>query len=290
MRSTASILIPFALATAAFGQMAPGKLQFEVASIRPAAPITAGTQSATAGVKIDGAQLRASMMSLKDYFGMAYELRVHQIEGPDWLASKRWEIAATLPEGHSTPKEVSAMLAALLEDRFQIKSHREKKDFPVYALQVAKGGIKAVEAPLDPEERTITAVGTGGPQGTVINFPRGASLSVGSNRIEAKKFAMQALADTLARFMDRPVVDETGLTATYDISLTLAPEDFGALMVRSAIAAGINLPPQAMKVLEVASGDSLHRELDKAGLKLEAKKAPMEVLVIDSIAAEPSAN
>ncbi len=101
---------------------------------------------------------------------------------------------------------------------------------------------------------------------------------------------MQVLADTLARFVEKPVVDQTGLTATYDLALELTPEDFQALMIRSAVAAGVTLPPQAMKLLDVASGDSLHEALAKVGLRLESKKVPLDVLIVDSINHTPTEN
>lgn len=155
----------------------------------------------------------------------------------------------------------------------------------------AKGGIKAVENPLDAESRDgVTVGGTGGAQGTVISLGRGSTLSVGANRIEGKKFVMVALADTLARFVDRPVVDETGLTSAYDITLDMTQEDFQALMIRAGIAAGVTMPPQALALLDKASGDSLHESLAKMGLKLEAKKVPMDVIVIDSINRTPTEN
>jgi uncharacterized protein (TIGR03435 family) len=113
---------------------------------------------------------------------------------------------------------------------------------------------------------------------------------VAGTKIEARKLSMASIADTLVRFVDRPVVDQTGLTATYDLTLELAPEDFQAMMIRAGIEAGINMPPQAMKLLETASGDSLHEALAKAGLKLEAKKAPLDVVVIESVNRTPSEN
>ena len=218
------------------------KPQFEVATIRQAPPISVTSgQPVTGGFRMDGQQMRATLMPLRDYLGVAYKLPIYRIEAPDWMISTRFDISATLPEG-SKQDQVSDMMAALLTERFHIKSHRESKEFPVYALVVLKGGILAKEDPLDPEERTVDATGTGSAAGTFIKLPRGASLAIQGNKIEVKKFGMAALADTLGRFMDRPVVDQTGLGDTaYDISLELAPEDFMAMMVRSGVAAGITM-------------------------------------------------
>jgi uncharacterized protein (TIGR03435 family) len=98
------------------------------------------------------------------------------------------------------------------------------------------------------------------------------------------------LAPTLSAFMDRPVVDMTDLKGKYDFVLELSPEDFRAMGIRSAMAAGIALPPQAIQMAEAASGDSLSSALDKLALKLESRKAPLEVIVIDHAEKTPSDN
>jgi uncharacterized protein (TIGR03435 family) len=72
--------------------------------------------------------------------------------------------------------------------------------------------------------------------------------------------------------------------------LTFTQEDFNAMMIRSAITAGVNLPPEALKALQYSSGDSLLGALEKVGLKLETRKAPLEVLVIDHVLRVPTEN
>jgi uncharacterized protein (TIGR03435 family) len=94
----------------------------------------------------------------------------------------------------------------------------------------------------------------------------------------------------MARFTDRPVVDMTALKGHYDFALELSPEDFGAMGIRAAIAAGVALPPQALQAAEAASGDSLFNAVEKLGLKLESRKAPVEVLVIDHAEKTPTEN
>jgi uncharacterized protein (TIGR03435 family) len=267
-------------------QGASGKVQFEVASIRPITPDTA----TTTGVRIDGAQFHASM-PLRGFVMLAYGARPYQLEAPEWTSLQWYEIAATLPEGHGKTDEVWEMLKALLAERFHMKTHLQTKDLPIYALTVIQGGIKAKEDPLDPIERSVEAVSSSSAITTVSKLPRGATLAIGGNKIEAKKFTMGTLANELTRFVDRPVVDQTGLAAdaAYDLTLELTPEDFLATRVRGAIAFGFTPPPQGMKLLE-ASGDSLYTALAKVGLKLEPRKAPMEVVVVDSSDKAPSAN
>src|SRR5262245_58237841 len=121
---------------------------FEVASIRPA--VDAPRQAVAAAGRIDGAQYRISGLTIKDYISIAYGLKLTQIAAPDWIATDRFDIWGTLPEG-ALPNQVPGMMQTLLEDRFELKAHREKKEFSVYALRIAAGGLKTLEVPADPE-------------------------------------------------------------------------------------------------------------------------------------------
>jgi uncharacterized protein (TIGR03435 family) len=272
------------------GQKTPGRVEFEVASIKPSPPPSA--ERLDVGLHIDGAQVRCSYLSLKDYIRMAYQVKDYQVTGPDWIASDRFDIAAKLPEG--APREqVREMLQSLLADRFQVKLHHDQKEFPVYGLVVGKGGLKIKEAAPAPEAAgsvplNITASGARG--GTSVNLGNGASFTAGDNKFEGTKLTMVNTADLLSRFTDRPVVDMTDLKGRYDFTLEFTPEDFRAMRIRSALAAGITLPPQALKLLEESSGDSLFAAVEKLGLKLEPRKAPLDVLVIDHIEKTPTEN
>src|SRR5438067_11004728 len=207
-------IFPAVLAAAfAFGQSATPRPEFEVASIKPS-PAAAPGGHVDVGVHVDGAQVRCTWFSLTDYIGMAYEVKHYQISGPPWLASARFDISAKVPSGER--EHIRLMLQSLLADRFQMKMHREKKDFPVYALTVTKSGIKMKALPAEEAgsaraeasgEANVAA--TGGPAGVSVNMGGGSSFAFANNQLEAKKLTMAAFADTLARFMDRPVVDLT---------------------------------------------------------------------------------
>src|SRR5258707_955181 len=84
-------------------------------------------------LNIYGSQVSISFLTLKDYIGFAYRTRLNQIVGPDWLGSDRFNIVGKLADGASTDK-VPEMMQSLLLDRFQMQMHREKKEFPVFAL------------------------------------------------------------------------------------------------------------------------------------------------------------
>jgi uncharacterized protein (TIGR03435 family) len=291
-----ALAAPLLAMTVSMAQTAAPRLEFEVASIRPSAPMTA---EAKIGVHVDGAQVSCTYLSLKDYIQSAYNVKNYQVVGPEWVGSERFDIAAKLPAG-ATKDQVPAMLQSMLEDRFKMKTHRESKDFPVYALIVAKAGLKlkessdpdgaaaAAQAPGRGGDVNVTA--QGGRGGVSVNLGNGSFFTFADNKMEGRKLAMQSFADTLARFMDRPVVDMTELKGVYDFTLEFTQEDYMAMLIRSALAAGVVMPPQALKMLELSSGDSLLTALAAQGLKLEARKAPLPVLVIDRMEKTPSDN
>ena len=291
MNATKSLLIVLS-ATAAFSQTPP-RPEFEVATIRRSAQTP--QDGVTAGVRIDGAQVRCAFLTLKDYIGIAYRIKLYQVSGPDWLGSERFDISGTVPAGVPTT-QFPEMLQSLLEERFKLKIHRDKKDFPVYVLEVAKGGLKMQESAPDPDlakadaKAPVNVTGSGGSQGVAINYGRGTSYTFSNNRFEAKRFTMELFAGNLERFVDRPIVDMTELKGTYDIVLEVTQEDYRAMLIRAGINAGVTLPPEALRLLEGASVSSLLDAIQKLGLKLDARKAPLDLLVIDDARKTPTDN
>jgi uncharacterized protein (TIGR03435 family) len=281
------VLILSIVAAAAATLAAQEPPRFEVASIRPSGELT---QQSKGGLTITQRQARFSLLSLNDYIGIAFGVKVQQIAGPDWLASTRFEIAATIPE-NQPPEQVGAMVKALLEDRFKLRTHREHREFPVYGLEVVAGGSKLVRVPdAAPTDAPFTVSSGATPGGAAVDLGQGSSLLLGNNRFEAKKVSMTTLADLLGRFVDRPVVDMTKLEGRYDVAFEVSPDDFVAMMIRSAVAAGIPLPPQALQRLETASLAAVPDAVKSLGLSLAARRAPLEVLVIDSIEKLPTEN
>jgi uncharacterized protein (TIGR03435 family) len=127
----------------------PKPAEFEVASIKPFDPSAQG--QVLAGMHVDGARIRALGYSLRDLLAVAYKIKATLISGPDWTASERFDISATLPAA-STMAQLPEMFQTLLADRFQVKVHKDKKEFPVYALLVGKGGLKMRETLPDKDE------------------------------------------------------------------------------------------------------------------------------------------
>src|SRR4051812_42000627 len=85
------------LCAVAFGQTKPPRPEFEVASIKPSA--AQAMNSAAVGIHVDGAQFRCNYFTLKDYIGVAYRVKVDQINAPDWVMSEHFDIAAKIPSG-----------------------------------------------------------------------------------------------------------------------------------------------------------------------------------------------
>jgi uncharacterized protein (TIGR03435 family) len=240
-------LVPaFVWVWAVFGQTA-----FEVASIRP--NVGGDDRSVFSRTSLsrspEGVKLEVRNASLKLCLQRAFDVRAHQISGPDWLSTTRFDIAARAPVA-VTMEEARIMWQALLEDRFKLKLHRETRVLPVYTLVVGKNGPK------------IRAAEGEGQSGTWE----------GKGQLTAKKESMARFADALSRRMDRPVVDETGLSGAYDFVLDLLRDE-------SHGDPGPNYDGAIFTALQ-----------DQLGLKLEAKKQPVEILVIDHAEKLPTEN
>lgn len=271
-----------------YAQAAPARPEFEVASIKPVDSLTSAP-TVNIGIRIDGAQFSCSSYSLKDYLRFAYNVKGYQIEGPDWIAQERYAVTAKIPDGVPRDK-IREMLQAMLEQRFKIKSHRMQKDFPVYALIVDKGGLKMKEvASGGTPPSSINVKAQGGPGGVGVDLGNGSAFYFADDKFTGKKLYMVTLADALSIFLDRPVVDMTGLTGAYDFEFHMSEEDYRALLIRSAVNNGVQLPPQALQFM-TATPDSLFSAVQLVGLKLDARKAPLDVIVIDSADKTPTEN
>jgi len=218
---------------------------------------------------------------------MAYNVKDFQIIGPDWLASEHFDITAKRPEGVEGEKALRGMMASLLEDRFKLVMHRETRDLPAYALVVGKGGLKMKEIPPDADGGDTSKVDVnvtgGGRGGTTVDLGGGSSLSYSINKLEAHKVNIPSIVDSLSKFLDRPVVDETGLTGRYNFTLEYSIDELRNL-VRSSGADASRIPD--------LGGDqvSIFTSVETLGLKFEARKSPVPVIVIDSIQRTPTAN
>ena len=249
-------------------------LTFEVATIKPAAPldrmkIAAGIQAGQMpkiGPHIDRARAEYTYMALKDLIALAYKVKPYQITGPDWTASQRFDIVAKLPEGASKD-DVPKMLQALLEDRFKLAVHRDNQEHPVLALLVGKKGPKmkeSVEAPEPIDENAALKPGemktdtADGPVRVAVGQNGSATINMGAKgtinyrmdpatrslHMEGSKVTMAGFADMLSRFSQmtggggRQVVDMTELKGNYEVALDFSLTD----LMNMARAAGVDIP------------------------------------------------
>jgi uncharacterized protein (TIGR03435 family) len=272
--------------------------KFEVASIRPSQP--AGPERVGIGLHLDGAQVRIVALPMRDYVARAYRLKLYQVTGPEWLSAERYDLSAKLPEG-STPEQIPEMLQSLLAERFQMKIHREKRDLPIYALTLGKPPLKLQESAADPASTNpprpgdvnVAIAGGVNPSGAPavsVNLGNGSSYTFANGKFELKKVTTAMLAQQLERYVDRPIIDTTGLKGNYDLAVTVTPEDSQTMMIRAAVNAGVLLPPQALQLLETGSIASLLDGLQQLGLKMEARKAPLDVVVVDQASKRPNDN
>jgi len=310
-----------AIAGTAFGQAPAAAPAFEVASIKPAPPMTPAMITSGkmhVGMKIDAARVDIGFLSLMDLICKAYEVKQYQVTGPSWLSTERFDIVAKMPEG-ATKEQVPKMLQTLLAERFKLQIHREKKDQPVYALVVGKGGPKLKDAeeiaPAAPTPETTGPNGAPAPASTgssQVNFKQtagGAVVTDGEGRqqkisaspdgktmhFEISRTTMDEMAEGMWRFVDRPIVNQTGLTGKYQMTLDIAMADIMA-MARAAGVAVPNAPgggAESGKPADAASdptGNSIFASFQNAGLKLEPKKLPLDFIVVDHAEKVPTEN
>ena len=207
----------------------------------------------------------------------AYQLKRYQISGPSWLDEDCFEIVARPPEGASVT-HIPAMLQSLLAERFHLVAHMDERPAPAYALVVDKGGPKFKEAP--PPTMNYRR---GGPASGLVYF-RSAANAQGFKG----SLSMATVAKYLAGHLARPVFDFTGLTGTFDIDLTWAPDptiDRLPPYVEATAQSGhpVLVPDPPTATLFTALRESL-------GLRLEARNLPVQSLVVDRIDRTPTGN
>lgn len=243
-------------------QMAPdANPSFEVATIKPNV-LGAGGK----GFGIRGRTFRTGNTSLTDLIVFAYDVQKKQIiDGPDWIDKDKYDITA-VPDAEGTPsnQQWKTMVQKLLADRFQLVFHKDKKELSVYVLSVAKGGPKNLT------KSDSTGDGFSVP---IRNVPGGFTMPIRNATMEDfTGFALQGAV------VDRPVLDQTGIKGRYDFTLTWATlgTEFGGAVQPPA--AADNPPPSLFTAIQ-----------EQLGLKLDAVRAPADVMVIDK-AEKPSPN
>ena len=257
---------------------------FEVASIKPAAPMQSGRimigMRGGPGTD-DPGQMTFTNSSLGDLIQSAYDVKSYQVTGPGWLQTERFDVVAKVPAG-TTKADSRIMLQHLLADRFKLVLHRSSKEASVYALLVAKGGPKLKESTTQQVNEPGRVSG-----GMRMMIAPGARM-----RMVAEGTTIPKLVDALGMQVDRPIVDMTGLTGTYDVTLEFAPDP--AILQAKMAAMGVPPPPPDGVGPTLADNGPLATIFtalpEQLGLRLEARKGPVELLVIDSVEKTPTDN
>jgi uncharacterized protein (TIGR03435 family) len=255
----------FFLGLAAMGL---GQERFEVASIKPTAPDVRGTSiqfQPPLGLRISNCTLRMMIT-------FAYDIRDFQlVGGPGWVGSERFDVLAksekkagseevpddprkmTEAQLKTRADEIRERLRNLLADRFGLKVHRESKEGAVYALLVAKGGVKIQPVTEDRTKR------------------QGISSS-GRGQMTAYQLPISMFVNFLSGELNRPVLDQTELTGKYDFNLVWTPE------------LGERREPGEPPPATQADGPSVFTALREVlGLRLEAQRGPVPMVVIDQV-------
>jgi uncharacterized protein (TIGR03435 family) len=235
--------------------------EFEVASIKPTG------QPGGLGLNVTATELRAGSISLAGLITFTFELHLTQVSGlPGWAETEGYEIVAKLPQG-GDPSDVQlrTMLKSLMQSRFGLSFHTEKRELSVYTISIGKNGPAGIKM--------------------VKNTTNGQR--VGAQGLGRTLFSGITMADFAGqlqlRVLDRPVIDRTGLTDRYDFTLNWRPDEFqfpraSAAQRANAVAAGADALPDLFTAVQ-----------EQLGLKLDATKAPVDVLVIDKVS-KPSEN
>jgi uncharacterized protein (TIGR03435 family) len=251
--------IRFAAVVAIAGGIAASQ-DFEAATIKPVAPPESRTRPGCTGGPgtRDPGLLTCENFSLSFLVMMAYNLRSFQFSGPGWMDTERYHVAARIPAGTTLP-QFRTMLQHLLADRFHLAAHTKSIEGGAYELTVASGGAELAKSPEGAEAQDPTVW---------MPPPAGPPIRTRVSR-RAVNQSMAAIAMFLADQLGRPVKDATGLTGSYDYTLTWMADP-----------AGRGGP--AVDVPEGDPGSTLEQAVrDQLGLRLTLRKGPVEILVVD---------
>jgi uncharacterized protein (TIGR03435 family) len=213
-------------------------------------------------------RLSITNMTPKNLLMLAYGVRDSQVVGgPNWIDSDAYNIEAK-SSGNATPKELTGtMLQSLLDERFHLKVHIERRELPVYDLMIAKRGSLLQKTP----DQTCTPFDPGSPPlpGDPNRDPAQmcGSIGLGLTNLNAKQATTAALAMAFAHLLGRTVIDKTGLVGEFDGRLTFAPP--------GVVPSGAPVDPALPDIFTAVE--------EQLGLKLESSRGPVPVVLIDRI-------
>jgi uncharacterized protein (TIGR03435 family) len=248
------------LASAVYGQ-------FEAASVKPAPPSDGRSRPSMQGGPgtADPGQVTYRNVTLLAVIQRAFDVKGFQVSGPDWLSSERYEIIAKLwPD--ATPDQFRMMLQQLLAQRFRFALHHATREFPGYELSAGNGS----------KLKTSTA---GPPSLEMMEGIKGRSVV---SSVTARAQPLAALVDLLSREFRMPILDRTGLDGTFHFTLEFAPQPPGAL----AAPTSFDRMPEA----DDSAPNLISAIRQQLGLRLNPRKIPLDVLIVDRAEKVPTEN
>ena len=248
MTKCARAVIFAAAGISIWGQAPPAAPAFEVASVKR--NLSGGNGGE---IRQPRGSFTARNSTLQGLIRYAYGVADYQIQGPTWMGVERYDISAKV-DANADNKTIKLMLQSLLTARLGLQVRRDVKQLPLYALLVAKGGIKLPVS--QPAESTSVA---------------STSVASTNHSIRVNRATLALLATTLSGQMDRPVIDATEVTGTFDINLEWTPD--------VPAAEGVPSGPSVFTALQ-----------EQLGLRLESRTGPVEVIVVDHADKIPSGN
>jgi uncharacterized protein (TIGR03435 family) len=247
-------------------------LRFEVVSVKRN---TSNTEPFKMQVLPDGIHIRN--MPLLSLIRVAYGVfaagEKTVVGFPDWVKTERFDVDAKIEEDDITSFKVLpfdsqiAMLQSILESRFQVHTHKETKQLPIYSLVVAEGGFKGNVSGI----AALDYKASGGLDPQTIRITGGKQTA---SHLIGHAVSMASLASTLTQQVDRPVIDQTGLTGNFDVDISWSPQ-----FRDSEFDASENDP--APSDPDVSSIFTVLRE--KLGLRLKPSNGAVVVLVVDHV-------
>ena len=272
---TAALLVTCAALAHMNGVSAQSALTFEVASIRPNTSGNAQGQG-LAGPQ-PGGRFVAIGATLRGLVSGAYD-GMQIVAGPTWIDTSRFDINARA-SGEVPADDMRRMLRSLLADRFKLVVHTETRELPVYVLSTARSDrklgpkLRESDAACTKEARNFIPAGPGGP-------PACGDFRMGARSLIARGMFMPAFAQVLRGRAGRPVLDRTGLDGAYDLEVEWS-SDLGLQQAPPGSAGASDLTPEGLSLFTALQ--------EQLGLRLQADRGPVDVLVVDS-AEQPSPN
>ena len=236
--------------------------RFDVASVKPNVSSKGGGEgSRRENVQSSPGSLILRNVSMRTMVRWAYNVQEFQVTGPGWMADERYDIDAKAA-GPATEAQMRLMMRTLLADRFKLTAHTTQKEMQTMAAVVAKGGSKL--KPAANQDGPYTLIPAPGKEGPLA--------------ITIKSISTAEAAGLLSGPLQMPVVDDTGLKGRFDVTIDLTT--YIADLRKQT------LPPDQGTIIDVLNQVAQ----DQLGLKLESRKAPVQMVIVDSAERVPTAN